>query len=414
MVALECARWFIQNGKKDKIIGFAVTDMEDNPERLEGLAVKKLEEYENQNKSLTVIIAVPEKYHGEIEDYVKKKGFRNVVKIGLGDMEKLKCQRFLKIQNNYQQIGFLLEIDNYDSSWLNMLEKKNKACYCKFPTLFYLDEDRIFTEAVKLDFYENYKKVCGQYRSLHMFPDAGTQNGDGRELKKIINIYMVFSMWDSAKVNIGQYAPWIYPIQVGCRLSGQRYGKIFDDLGDNISEKNAGYAEMTGAYWVWKNVSGVVYKGLCHYRRHFVVSEVEIRALERNGIDVILTVPRYVPGGIKNMFFAETPVKRTVYEGMLRSISEVSPEDREGFELYLNCNMYYPNNMLVAKEKIYDAYCSWIFPILFEMEEIDKEIGYGHEKDRHIAYASELLTSFYFVKNRDKYCIVTTDYCFYS
>ncbi len=37
---------------------------------------------------------------------------------------------------------------------------------------------------------------------------------------------------------------------------------------DNISAKNATYSELTGLYWLWKNVD-VRYKGLTHYRRLF-------------------------------------------------------------------------------------------------------------------------------------------------
>ena len=35
---------------------------------------------------------------------------------------------------------------------------------------------------------------------------------------------------------------------------GHVYGDCFDDAGDNISEKNANYCELTGVYWLWKNL----------------------------------------------------------------------------------------------------------------------------------------------------------------
>ena len=59
------------------------------------------------------------------------------------------------------------------------------------------------------------------------------------------------------------------PIQVGKAISNIDLGIRGDDTGDNISNKNASYCEMTGMYWAWKNLKNVDVIGLCHYRRYF-------------------------------------------------------------------------------------------------------------------------------------------------
>ena len=35
---------------------------------------------------------------------------------------------------------------------------------------------------------------------------------------------------------------------------GHIFGDCYDDEGNNISKKNPNYCELTGAYWIWKNV----------------------------------------------------------------------------------------------------------------------------------------------------------------
>ena len=55
------------------------------------------------------------------------------------------------------------------------------------------------------------------------------------------------------------------PIQVGKKES---FTEIRDNTGDNISEKNPNYCELTAAYWIWKNDKSDI-TGLTHYRRYF-------------------------------------------------------------------------------------------------------------------------------------------------
>ena len=81
------------------------------------------------------------------------------------------------------------------------------------------------------------------------------------------------------------------PIHVGRALAKKRMDTksesyqwmmknlIGDDTGENISEKNGSYNEMTALYWAWKNYKELGdpdYIGLMHYRRHFILQEGEI------------------------------------------------------------------------------------------------------------------------------------------
>ena len=61
------------------------------------------------------------------------------------------------------------------------------------------------------------------------------------------------------------------PIHVG-KEGKQDLGYTGDNTGDNISNKNNFYCELTGMYWAWKNLDAD-YIGLCHYRRYFSCSK---------------------------------------------------------------------------------------------------------------------------------------------
>ena len=43
------------------------------------------------------------------------------------------------------------------------------------------------------------------------------------------------------------------PLQVGTAIDSP-LGYLRDDTGDNISALNGYYSELTGLYWIWKNV----------------------------------------------------------------------------------------------------------------------------------------------------------------
>ena len=61
----------------------------------------------------------------------------------------------------------------------------------------------------------------------------------------------------------------IVPIQLGAGQAKIKLdGMIRDNEGDNISELNPMYCEMTAQYYAWKNVD-LEYYGFCHYRRYF-------------------------------------------------------------------------------------------------------------------------------------------------
>ena len=95
--------------------------------------------------------------------------------------------------------------------------------------------------------------------------------------------------------------PLYVPLQVGSALQ-EDLGYLRDDTGDNISEKNRNYCELTGLYWAWKNLESD-YIGVAHYRRHFALERFHRDTKQRiltmaqaqellRKTDVVLLTPR--------------------------------------------------------------------------------------------------------------------------
>ena len=71
------------------------------------------------------------------------------------------------------------------------------------------------------------------------------------------------------------------PLEVGASLRDEHFLDNLDDTGDNISNKNPSYCELTGLYWAFKNLDYDVL-GLVHYRRLFMKSNLCVRKDKKN------------------------------------------------------------------------------------------------------------------------------------
>ncbi len=158
-----------------------------------------------------------------------------------------------------------------------------------------------------------------------------------------------------------------------------------DNIGDNISKKNATFCELTGLYWAWKNLDSE-YLGLVHYRRHFTMKSRRFRnkhvsmecVLNDREISQLITqydiiVPRKQNYVIETLYshYAHTHYKEHL--DITRDIiSSIYPEYLQDFDIVMKQRKGHMFNMFIMKKKYIDEYCRWLFNILFELE---KRIG---------------------------------------
>lgn len=155
------------------------------------------------------------------------------------------------------------------------------------------------------------------------------------------------------------------------------FGYAKDNTGDNISELNPSFCELTALYWAWKNIEAD-YIGLAHYRRHFTMKG------KTGEFDKVLTYDEIKPYLKKIKIFV--PSKRHYYIESLYShyahthysshldetrkiISKKYPEYIKAYDTVLKQKSGYMFNMMIMQKEMLDAYCTWLFDILFELKE---------------------------------------------
>lgn len=196
---------------------------------------------------------------------------------------------------------------------------------------------------------------------------------------------------------------YMIDLQVGATKTQERVAVLLDNVGDNISEKNGNYSELTGLYWIWKNRiftaenSNDAYYGLAHYRRLLDLSDDDLLRIKDNEIDVILPYPMpYEPG-------MEAHHKRylsdTEWNAVLQALDELQPDYAEAFPEILQQEYMYNYNIIIAQGNVLDAYCNWLFSILFRVEEINDPEG-TKVPNRYIGYVAETLETLYFMYNK--------------
>ena len=187
-----------------------------------------------------------------------------------------------------------------------------------------------------------------------------------------------------------------------CDLSSEdpMAGMIGDDTGDNISEKNPHYCEMTAHYWIWKNVHDAEYVGVCHYRRFFGVdiTEENVSEVMADG-DVLMVEPSWHIDSVYAYFAKFMGAENMTILWMV--MKKLYPEFVETLESVCDGVKFYPFNMLLCKKECFDEYAEWMFSVLGECEKYIKSSPYTNGR-RALAYMAELLTGVYFIHRKLK------------
>ena len=226
--------------------------------------------------------------------------------------------------------------------------------------------------------------------------------------KSDIEVFKMVHHKDKPLVTNYKDPVYVTLVQVGALLTDIRMTEYTDNQGDNISEKNGDYSELTGLYWIWKNKikrQDDTYYGLAHYRRFLELSEDDLLRLADNDIDVVLPYPMPYEPNIEAHHLRY--LSDLEWDAVLHALKELQPDYSRAFKDILKQEYFYNYNVILAKKDVLDDYCSWLFPLLFRIEE-NNDPNKEKEPNRYMGYVGETLETLYFMYNKDKLKIAHT------
>ncbi|MEK0226396.1 DUF4422 domain-containing protein [Bifidobacterium mongoliense] len=163
--------------------------------------------------------------------------------------------------------------------------------------------------------------------------------------------------------------PIYMPLQLGQEVHPYLdFGFTTDDTGDNISAPNGWYSELTGLYWLGKNVNAD-YNGLVYCRRHFATANRVVRLFRRDCFDRVakgygicqllsayaVVVPRH------KQYYIETIYSHDAHIFDAKQFAVTKQILIEAFSVYSTAfdtaRAYCCAHMFVMRAKRFDAYC---------------------------------------------------------
>lgn len=216
-------------------------------------------------------------------------------------------------------------------------------------------------------------------------------------LKIIVNIF--YPPVQALKSILESHKDIYIPINGGSSLLSDEWVKencLYDNTGDNISYKNNILNEMTSIYWVWKQynqIGDLDYIGFNHYRRFFKYSDIQ----DYESYDLIVSKPIFSSKTISLTKQYSYYHKLEDLQTCINVINMHNKEFADSFNNYMNTSgtNYAPCNMFIMKKELFFEWCSFIFPILFDLEKYINLEGRDNYQKRALCFLTERIFNFW-------------------
>jgi len=160
-----------------------------------------------------------------------------------------------------------------------------------------------------------------------------------------------------------------YPVHTGKELHPEDYVcELCDNTGDNLSVYNYLYYELTGIYWVRKNVRADII-GNEQYRRRFNIKKEEIEAILAK-YDIIMPYPVETLNTTVAKHFISTHGAIS-FLAVKNLLERFYPSYMEDYNKYIvEGNKLFTSNMCIMRESDYHKMWDFVFSILIRFQNL--------------------------------------------
>ena len=225
----------------------------------------------------------------------------------------------------------------------------------------------------------------------------------------------------------------ISPVQTGCANAPVLFdGMLRDNDGENISDKNDRYNELSAQYWVWKNydkIGNPDYVGFMHYRRHFIfddwvgnenykwlscgdiyfvpfitdrylkhISDEDIQKTIKDTDCIVIKkydVKNLNAKNCKKQYVNLPGQKPENFDILIKTALKLYPEYKREINMIAKGSVQYLCNMFIMKRDLFMEYSEFCFSIL---DAVDKQIDSSNmdkQACRFLGYFGEFLLSIF-------------------
>lgn len=207
--------------------------------------------------------------------------------------------------------------------------------------------------------------------------------------------------------SFGNSTDWIKnakKIEVGCynRDILRNRNVLYDDDEINISKENVYFGELTGLFWIWKNIKfeqdDII--GFCHYNKCLDISEKDIQNFfekHRNN-SWIVRKPQSIE---KHTYIDDVTTLRLVLEKYYpeyyiswEKLYDIDGSSKNGVENCFCAEMFY------VSYNVFCNFCEFLFDVLFKVKDIVGDVERTPYHKRYCAFLGERLLSVYIATNK--------------
>ena len=241
----------------------------------------------------------------------------------------------------------------------------------------------------------------------------------------------------------------VLPVQTGCSNTDELFSDMFrDNDGENISDKNPKYWELTAQYWAWKNydkIGNPDYVGFMQARRHFIfddsMNHTQYTWIPKSHIYYMGKIPKNYeayfskekiteklsddpdcithkvldlkliePGLIENipdhLVNLSITTKREkileIFKTFEKIIKTDYPRYYDTFIEFKNNTGLYCCNSYIMKKSLFFEYCEFLFDVLKKVDDITDSSDFNKQELKFLGYLGEyLLTVFLLQKKKE-------------